>query len=466
MLRKTRCERQNRTMLRRLAARAARRRRRRRASTADVFVSRHTAVPREDVDAYVKTRVLPAGGPSQAARVDGSGANLLLKECPSAGFCSPTKYAGTGKPGNDYKFAILRDGGAYFCHRCGGKGSWYDLRLGMSGAVPSSLEGEVQSTPRISGPTPKPDAAIAARCPVALFDAQGSEVKRYLNETRGLNDTTLAVYGVGYASRKFRDGERWVDEPCATFPWIQVPDDGPASTVRLKVRSVRTKRHMRVEPAGFFPASFVVASSYTPSSRRRSLRWNHPSSRHRRDVPSSARVDRRDNHRRGRRRHAIAASLHVRRHAIAAAPSPPRRRRGHRRHAVATRQNAVFDAGGDWGLFGLHAVPDDATELVITEGEYDAMAVYQATGRAAVSLPNGAASLPPAVLPLLERFKRIFLWCDGDEVPARRPSPVFLWSGGVGWGGTTRSGATTGTPSPRPVRTCGRGAHEPTADLG
>ena len=263
-------------MLRRLAARAARRRRRRRASTADVFVSRHTAVPREDVDAYVKSRILPAGGPSQAARVDGSGANLLLKECPSAGFCSPTKYAGTGKPGNDYKFAILRDGGAYFCHRCGGKGSWYDLRLGMSGAVPSSLEGEVQSTPRVrSGDTPRPDAAIAARCPVALFDAQGSEVKRYLNETRGLNDTTLAVYGVGYASRKFRDGERWVDEPCATFPWIQVPDDGPASTVRLKVRSVRTKRHMRVEPAGlsrcpcFFLLYVVAARLHVPPRRRR-----------------------------------------------------------------------------------------------------------------------------------------------------------------------------------------------------
>ena len=172
-------------MLRRLAARAARRRRRRRASTADVFVSRHTAVPREDVDAYVKTRVLPAGGPSQAARVDGSGANLLLKECPSAGFCSPTKYAGTGKPGNDYKFAILRDGGAYFCHRCGGKGSWYDLRLGMSGAVPSSLEGRsVHATH--AALLQKPDAAIAARCPVALFDAQGSEVKRYLNETRAV----------------------------------------------------------------------------------------------------------------------------------------------------------------------------------------------------------------------------------------------------------------------------------------
>ena len=44
---------------------------------------------------------------------------------------------------------------------------------------------------------------------------------------------------------------------------------------------------------------------------------------------------------------------------------------------------SVLHTGGDWGLFGLHTVSDDATELVITEGEYDAMAVYQATGRAA-----------------------------------------------------------------------------------
>ena len=164
------------------------------------------------------------------------------------------------------------------------------------------------------------------------------------------------------------------------------------------------------------------------------------------------------------RRASIAATIIVK--GIAATPSP----RDFTPRLLFTPSPrlvvSVLHTGGDWGLFGLHTVSDDAAELVITEGEYDAMAVYQATGRAAVSLPNGAASLPPAVLPLLERFKRIFLWCDGDEVPARRPSPVFLWSGGVGWGGTTRSGATTGTPSPRLVRTCGRGAHELTADLG
>ncbi|GMF16707.1 unnamed protein product [Phytophthora lilii] len=70
--------------------------------------------------------------------------------------------------------------------------------------------------------------------------------------------------------------------------------------------------------------------------------------------------------------------------------------------------------GGSWGLFGWNTVPTAADELILTEGEFDAMAVHQATGMAAVSLPNGCQSLPPSVLPLLERFKRIYLWMDND----------------------------------------------------
>lgn len=42
------------------------------------------------------------------------------------------------------------------------------------------------------------------------------------------------------------------------------------------------------------------------------------------------------------------------------------------------------------------------------------MAVFQATGIPAVSLPNGASSLPPEVLPLLERFDKLYLWMDHD----------------------------------------------------
>ena len=66
------------------------------------------------------------------------------------------------------------------------------------------------------------------------------------------------------------------------------------------------------------------------------------------------------------------------------------------------------------GLFGLNTVPEDATAIVITEGEFDAMSVYQSTGIPSISLPNGVHSLPPQVLPWLEKFEKIYLWLDND----------------------------------------------------
>lgn len=54
--------------------------------------------------------------------------------------------------------------------------------------------------------------------------------------------------------------------------------------------------------------------------------------------------------------------------------------------------------------------------IVITEGEFDAMAVYQETGLPSVSLPNGANNLPVQVLPFFEKFERIYLWLDADDV--------------------------------------------------
>lgn len=53
--------------------------------------------------------------------------------------------------------------------------------------------------------------------------------------------------------------------------------------------------------------------------------------------------------------------------------------------------------------------------VVITEGEFDAMAVYQATGIPAISLPHGAGNLPDSLLPFLDRFGKIVLWMDNDE---------------------------------------------------
>ncbi len=76
------------------------------------------------------------------------------------------------------------------------------------------------------------------------------------------------------------------------------------------------------------------------------------------------------------------------------------------------------------GLFGWHLVrgglPRAAAEpalpdrIVVTEGEFDAMAVHQATGLVAVSLPNGANSLPEAILEPLRRVPELVLWTDAD----------------------------------------------------
>lgn len=94
-------------------------------------------------------------------------------------------------------------------------------------------------------------------------------------------------------------------------------------------------------------------------------------------------------------------------------------------------KQAMLPAGGEWGLFGLHSVPASADSVVLTEGEFDAMAVRQATGAFAVSLPNGCRSLPVQVLPYLERFKTIYLWMD-DDVSGREGASKFATKLGLG----------------------------------
>lgn len=93
--------------------------------------------------------------------------------------------------------------------------------------------------------------------------------------------------------------------------------------------------------------------------------------------------------------------------------------------AVGKKQFMKLDPkGGAWGLFGMQALPAGAKEVVLTEGEFDAMAVYQATGRPALSLPNGASSLPVSVVKMLERFKKIYLWMD-DDIPGQQGARQF-----------------------------------------
>ena len=86
--------------------------------------------------------------------------------------------------------------------------------------------------------------------------------------------------------------------------------------------------------------------------------------------------------------------------------------------------------GGGSGLFGWHTIPSNATSIIITEGEFDAMAVYQATGRPTVSLPNGCRSFPTDIIALLERFDTVYIWMDNDG-PGQEGAEIFAKKLGV-----------------------------------
>jgi twinkle protein len=81
-----------------------------------------------------------------------------------------------------------------------------------------------------------------------------------------------------------------------------------------------------------------------------------------------------------------------------------------------------------WGFFGWHTVDlVNDRSIIITEGEYDAMAVSQVIHDPinpansafrhipVISLPNGCNSLPNELIASLDSFDKIYLWMDYDK---------------------------------------------------
>jgi twinkle protein len=250
----------------------------------------------------------------------------VVKYCP---FCHDHK----DKPSNLWKLYISRGTGVYLCHRCGASGSWFGFKERL---------GDIHEPQRI-GPS-KVQTFKAPELDLHLKYQENlkhhPEVQSYLSQTRGLEPGILEKYQVGAALYDFPLDEsttlshapsKWQKHLCVTFPWT----GDRKRLVRVKVRSIKDKNCMRLDPAG-----------------------------------------------------------------------------------------------GAWGLFGWNTVPPEARTLVLTEGEFDAMAVHQATGLYAVSLPNGARSLPVDLLPRLERFRTIYLWMDND-IPGQEGAARFAQKLGI-----------------------------------
>jgi twinkle protein len=214
---------------------------------------------------------------------------------------------------------------------------------------------------------PLPKQRLSGYFSSRLLDPQhqGEEnrVLDYLLHERGLNRKTLRKYGVGRAIYKFAsDHGGYHDAECVTFPWI------------MRASDVQAQENLR-------GASFVVSNENSTNQEKPTAQEAESSVEDNdTEAPTGSFVTRR-----------IKA------------------------RAIDQKSWQRLDPpGGGWGLFGLHTVPDDCKEIVLTEGEYDAMAVSQGTGLPAISLPNGCRSLPVQVLPLLERFEKIYLWMDND----------------------------------------------------
>ena len=382
--------------------------------------------------------------------------HVILRECP---FC--TKPTGN-KPSNLYKLHIQIGGGAFFCHRCGTGGSWYDLKAQFGGFhmekginkgfnwnnnyggnhIPSAgfvsgsnngswnysnhrhQKGNNIMTDNAVGTEsclPMPPMRLSGLYSSRLLDegkasnensrklSNDNGVKRpdvgknaplqYLTEVRGLSTKTLRKYGVGRANYRFpsdKQGGGYQEAECITFPWIMRESD------------VRTQEAMRGAIYELNRDNKDSLSMETTESTTKRLRAKTNVADTNGD---SSDVDDKSN---GNN-----------------APSGTFVTRRVKARALERKSWQRLDPpGGGWGLFGLHTVPDDCTTLVLTEGEYDAMAVHQATGLPAVSLPNGCRSLPLQILPLLERFEKIVLWMDSDE-PGREGAEKFAKKLGV-----------------------------------
>ena len=96
------------------------------ASSSTTFVSSHYRLDTGTITAYLARRDLPSRD---------SPTHFIVRNCP---LCS--KPHGD-KPDNLWKLYIRKADGAYFCHRCGAGGSWYDFKAHLGDGPPEGSGG-------------------------------------------------------------------------------------------------------------------------------------------------------------------------------------------------------------------------------------------------------------------------------------------------------------------------------------
>ncbi|KAL7511257.1 hypothetical protein ACHAXN_008154 [Cyclotella atomus] len=398
--------------------------------------------------------------------------HVILREC-----CFCPKPTG-GKPDNEFKLYISSTG-AYFCHRCGAKGSWYDLKSAVGGFsvdAPSSVSnasssGELdkawnwstennngmkyvssKSVGKTAECLPMPPKKVVSLHSTRLFDSPSDvdskeyAALQYLTETRGLEKSVLMKYGVGCASHNFpcKEAGGYVSSMCVTFPWL-MRESEVAEQEELRGAEYSWKAD---DAKGKHDEDSHREKAEEKKIRKKKLSEMSALDRHllrqqRKDKARAHVSDEQESSGHVLSKSEVQAMLKGTEVSPVDKPDEPLTpediisqygpyipRRVKVRSIEKKSWQRLDPPGGGFGLFGWHTIPHNATEIIITEGEFDAMAVYQATGRPAVSLPNGCRSLPMEVLVLLERFDTVYLWMDNDG-PGREGAEMFARKMGV-----------------------------------
>ena len=258
---------------------------------------------------------------------------------------------------------------------------------------------------------PMPPKKVVSLHSTRLFDSTSDESSQeyaaleYLVETRGLSKSVLRKYGVGCCTYKFPSKEGYVGSMCVTFPWLMREAEvmeqeelrGAAYHWKSTDESDGTNKdgEERVKESAKIKQKKLSEMSALDRHLLRQQRKDKARAEASEDVES--------NEKHVLSRSTVDAMLKGAEFATNAqsndepataedinsryGPYIPRRIKV--RSIEKKSWQRLDPPGGGFGLFGWHTVPHDATQIIITEGEFDAMAVYQATGRPAVSLPNG-----------------------------------------------------------------------------
>jgi twinkle protein len=313
-----------------------------------------------------------------------------------------------------------------------------------SSSASSSSSSSSSAAASGSDSSPSFGLSMVEQCSRDLFEnPRFASVLGYLRATRGLQDAVLREYRVGAMARAFprlaseaaAGGSAGSDahdhmgprtagsavglhgfsgtemHDCVVFPWV-VPR---ARSSAQPVRSTSAFDPMQSPAGSPFSQFFTDAGGAEPGQAGGPL-------------PTHTHSD-------GRPVHPFVLDFLDPRQALPTALSLDEQSHSSPRAKIRSIQSKakqmMAPRGGGWGMFGLHLVPDGARHILLTEGEYDAMAVRQATGIPAVSLPNGCRSFPVELVPILERFEKIYLWMD-DDLPGREGAEKISSKLGVG----------------------------------